>query len=230
MNNHLPAGRAAMGGGPPPTVDMGPSPRGGGPRRGNRPHQYQSHYHQPPSQQSIYAPYMQPYPMNAYGYPPMPPQYPNGNMPSHGGYMGYQGYPRSPPTMQQQYVPMVPGGNMAQPLPYSRPPLAQSPIVSTPYQPPPPVPAPINIAPPPAPIPQTPSSTHSSQAIPPPLTPPAPQSTEPVQTPQPAPPQEVQSPPIPARSSFRAPVSFILPSLVSLCMLTIHTAPMVVSA
>ena len=213
MNNHLPAGRAAMGGGPPPLVDMGQGPRGGGPRRGNRPHQYQSHYHQPASQQSMYAAYMQPYP-NAY-YPPMPPQFPNGNMPSPGGYMGYQGYPRSPPTMQQQYVPMVVGGNMAQPLPFNRPPPAQSPIISTPYQPPPPVPAPINVAPPPASIPQTPSSTHSSQAVPPPMTPPTPQIAEPVQTPQPAPPQELQSPP-PPRAIFRAPVSFTLSSLASL--------------
>lgn len=97
---------------------------------------------------------------------------------------------------------------MAQPLPFNRPPPAQSPIISTPYQPPPPVPAPINVAPPPASIPQTPSSTHSSQAVPPPMTPPTPQIAEPVQTPQPAPPQELQSPP-PPRAIFRAPLPWL---------------------
>lgn len=170
----------------------------GGPRRGNRPPQYQSHYHQHVNH-SVYANYM-PY-GNAY-YPPMPPQYQNGGMPSP-GYMPYQSYSRSPPTMQT-YVPMVVGGSI--PQQYTRPPPAQSPVVSSPYQPPLPPLAPVSVHIPGPLPPQTPSSTHSSQVMPPHMTPPIPPMSEIVQQ-LPVQPQVEIAPFSPTRQPYRPPVS-----------------------
>ncbi|KAJ9156543.1 Cysteine proteinase [Pleurostoma richardsiae] len=197
-NRHLPAGQAAMPGGP--GVEMVPGPGMGGPRRGNRPPQYPAQYHHQPVGPPMYANYM---PYGPY-YPPMPPPYQNGGIPSP-GYMPYQPYSRSPPTMQQ-YVPMPMSPSMPQP-PYSRPPQSLSPVVSTPYQPPPLPPTHIPVLGP-APVPPlTPSSTHSSQIIPPPpITSPPPQTPEAVQQPihiQPQP--DVLSPSTP-REPFRPPL------------------------
>ncbi|KAK7221165.1 hypothetical protein V2G26_009168 [Clonostachys chloroleuca] len=219
-SRHLPAGQnippaqggpggIGVGGGvgangmPHGTVDMTMSGHGQGPnlgpRRRQQPahpppphhHQYQPQYHQhmTPPMYSNYMPYTpQPY------YSGIPPQYPNGGMPSP-GYMHYQnqGYPRSPQPAMHPYAPMV---GVTVPPSYSRP-LPQSPAPSTPYQPPP-VSVPIP--------PHTPSSTHSSQ-IPPPPTPPTPQTVESVVSPPPS--QEAPKSPPPPTVPFRAPLPWL---------------------
>lgn len=170
------------------------------------------HYHQQmnPMYQNYghqHNPYAAP-PQQYYG---MPPQFPNGGMPSPGYVPGYNqggvGYGRSPPPSMSPYVPMV--GVSVPPNSYPR--HAQgSPSLSTPYQPPPgqlngPLP------------PHTPSSTHSSQ-IPPPPTPPTPQTHETVSEAPVVPPvvaqhQQVPSPsplaPMVNKAPFRPPLPWL---------------------
>ncbi|KAI0009954.1 cysteine proteinase [Xylariaceae sp. FL0662B] len=204
---HLPAGQPmpGVGSGVPGTrgqVDMGPGP-GPGPTGGRRrpPPQYPTHHHQYHHQQHVnpiyHNSYMNPY-ANSY-YPQIPPHYQNGAMPNT-PYMPYSPYPqRSPPTIHQQYPPIVSSTMQPHPQPYSRPPpppQQPSPALSTP---PPYVAA---VPPPPVPIPETPSSTHSSQVVPPPLTPPTPHTQEIAPTPS-----EVEI--RPARSPFRPPLPWL---------------------
>ncbi|KAH9892349.1 cysteine proteinase [Xylariomycetidae sp. FL2044] len=202
-NNHLPAGQpmpGGVGGGPGP----GPGPGSNGGRRRPNP-QYPSHqqYHH---QQHVTPPiyhnsYMNPY---ANSYYPQAHPYQNGGMPSQPYGMPYNPYSHPPqrsppPTIHQQYPPIVSSSMQPHPQPYPRAPPQQqpSPAISTP---PPFVPA---AAPaPPMPVPQTPSSTHSSHALSGPLTPPTPQNQIIVPTPP-----EVET--VPVREPFRAPLPWL---------------------
>ncbi|KAG5925608.1 hypothetical protein E4U42_004132 [Claviceps africana] len=127
----------------------------------------------------------------------MPPQYPNGAMPSH-GYMPYQTYGRSPPPTHQ-YAPMM---GVSVPQNYPRH-YEQPPALATAYQPPSSS-IPVH--------PQTPSSTHSSTMIPP-QTPCTPQVVEHASSQPPPPP--AYSPVLSEQPIFRPPLPwFSRPDLV----------------